>query len=106
MAARPGSGSGEKPILVHNADPCKEALKRFPDVDHLRGVDPDEVLDIIPDHWVVEDLTKPPTKGGGIKFRNPNAPGQSIIYEAGWLGHSDPTHRGPYLKMRDRGLIR
>jgi hypothetical protein len=85
-------------VLVHNTGPCD-----FPDVDSLRGADPEDVLNMIPDNWIVES----PSKGLGIKFRNPEKPGQQIIYEKGWAGAKDPTHGGPYLRVSDgKGPVR
>ncbi len=81
------------PLGLHGVD---VDLKAFPDVSGLRGADPDSVLDVIPDHWIVETPKKVPD---GIRFRNPNAPGQSIIYEPGWVGATDPVHAGPYLRV-------
>jgi RHS repeat-associated protein len=92
--------AGNTPVLVHNTRPCKAALKEFPDLSHLEGADPEDVLNAIPDHWNVSPMKKAPP-GGGIRFTNPNAPGQSIIYETGWPGHPDPVHRGPYLRVND-----
>lgn len=40
----------------------------FPDVQALRGADPESVLDAIPDNWLVES----PSSGSGIKFVNPD----------------------------------
>ncbi|GAA0466180.1 hypothetical protein Aca07nite_77340 [Actinoplanes capillaceus] len=83
------------------ADMSKAELKRFPDLTHLEGADPEEVLNVIPDHWTVDSPSKTPTKGGGIRFRNPKADSQCIVLEMGWLGHPDPGHRGPYLRVSD-----
>lgn len=67
----------------------------FPDVQALLGADPESVLDAIPDNWLVES----PSSGSGIKFVNPDRPGQMIIYEEGWPGATDPLHAGPYLRV-------
>jgi len=72
-------------------------LKRFPDVSSLRGAEPDTVLDAIPDHWIITTPNKVPD---GIRFANPNAPGQQIIYEPGWPGATG-VHGGPYLRISD-----
>ncbi|MEU2494656.1 polymorphic toxin-type HINT domain-containing protein [Streptomyces sp. NPDC007883] len=96
--------AGETPVLVHNSNgkPCGVPnLKAFPDVSGLRGANVDDVLDSIPDHWTVSTPKKLPPGGEGIKFANPKAPGQSIVYESGWPGHADPLHRGPYLRISD-----
>jgi hypothetical protein len=67
----------------------------FPDVNALRGADPEAVLDAIPDNWLVSS----PAKGSGIRFSNPENPSQVIIFEEGWPGATDPLHSGPYLRV-------
>ena len=93
--------AGETPVLVHNTQGCGPDLKEFPDVSNLRGADPDDLLDVIPDHWTVSTPAKVPPGGDSIRFTNPNAPGQSIIYESGWPGAATPIHSGPYLRISD-----
>lgn len=88
-------------MLVHNCPAKVPNLKEFPDISHLRGASPEDVLDAIPDHWTVSTPKKLPPGSDGIRFSNPKAPGQSIIYEEGWPGHPDPVHQGPYLRVSD-----
>jgi RHS repeat-associated protein len=100
--------AGTTPVLVHNcpgglggSSPSKADLKKFPDVSHLRGAEPDDVLNVIPDHWKVDTPSSVSPGGEGVRFSNPNAPSQSIIYESGWPGSTDPLHGGPYLRVAD-----
>jgi hypothetical protein len=81
--------AGTAAVLVHNT------CGGFPDVGALRGADPDEVLDSIPDDWVVSS----PARGEGVRFSNPNNSSQVIIYEQGWQSATDPLHAGPYLRV-------
>ncbi len=53
--------AGNHPTLVHNYPTCgadKSVLKKFPDVSGMRGVDPESVLDVVPDHWEVMTPSK------------------------------------------------
>jgi hypothetical protein len=93
--------AGNTPVLVHNCAAQMPNLKKFPDVSHLPGASPEDVLDAISDHWTVSTPKKLPAGRDGIRFSNPKAPGQSIIYEEGWPGHPDLVHRGPYLRVSD-----
>jgi RHS repeat-associated protein len=90
--------AGSAPVLVHNTSPNPNPIplpKGFPDVNSMYGADPESVLDIIPGKWTVSD----PRNGTGIRFSNPDNVSQTIIYEEGWPGSTDPVHSGPYLRV-------
>lgn len=82
---------GLSEALVHNdCDPFDAARA-------LRGADPENVLDVIPDNWIVSDAPK--ALGGGIKFSNPANRSQIMIYERGTGLAPDGLHGGPYLRL-------
>jgi len=89
---------GPDAILVHNdCDPFDTARA-------LRGADPEDVLDAIPDNWIVSN--PPKAIGGGMKFSNPANRSQVMIYERGTGLASDGVHGGPYLRLSSgRGAI-
>lgn len=101
--------AGSTPVLVHNCPPAgggqgaagPNPLTKFPDLSQMRGADPEKLLDVIPNHWTVGTPAKVAPGGEGIRFSNPNGPGQSIIYESGWPGAKEPIHGGPYLRVSD-----
>ena len=72
----------------------------FPDVQSMRGRPAEDILDIIPDDWVVGTPKKEPN---GIKFENPHVRGEVIMYEPGWPDAWDPVHAGPYLRVSEGG---
>ncbi|GAB3816991.1 hypothetical protein GCM10028820_17180 [Tessaracoccus terricola] len=45
-------------------------------------------------------VTTPNKNPSGIRFSNPKAPGQQIIYEPAWPGGSG-VHGGPYVRVSD-----
>ena len=72
----------------------------FPDVQSMRGRPAEDILDIIPDDWIVGTPKKEPN---GIKFENPHVRGEVIMYEPGWPDAWDPVHAGPYLRVSEGG---
>lgn len=44
-------------------------------------------------------------KGEGIRYLNPDKPGEAIIIEKGWPGASDPLHSGPYVRISIYGTV-
>ena len=72
----------------------------FADVQSMRGRPAEDILDIIPDDWVVGTPKKEPN---GIKFENPHVRGELIMYEPGWPDAWDPIHAGPYLRVSEGG---
>jgi hypothetical protein len=78
-------------IVVHNdCDPFDAARA-------LEGSDPEDVLNVIPDNWIVSDAPK--AVGGGMKFSNPANRSQIMIFERGSGLASDGVHGGPYLRL-------
>ena len=72
----------------------------FPDVQSMRGRPAEDILDIIPDDWVVGAPKKEPN---GIKFENPHVRGEVIMYEPDWPDAWDPVHAGQYLRVSEGG---
>ena len=72
----------------------------FPDVQSMRGRPAEDILDIIPDDWVVGT---PKKELNGIKIENPHVRGEVIMYEPGWPDAWDPVHAGPYLRVSEGG---
>lgn len=67
----------------------------------LRGASPDEVRQMVPDNWIESPLRK----GEGVRFLNPDRPGEAIMIEKGVPGARDPLHSGPYVKMSIDGRV-
>ena len=43
----------------------------------------------------------------GVRFLNPDRPGEAIMIELGWPNAKDPLHAGPYVRIsRDGKIIR
>lgn len=84
--------AGATSVLVHNAgcDPFDAARA-------LKGADPEDVLDAIPDNWLVSTPRK--ALGGGIRFSNPANKSEVIIFERGTGVAADGIHGGPYLRL-------
>jgi hypothetical protein len=80
---------------------AKFAMRSLDDLDSLRGATPEEIRGLVPRGWI----EKPLKKGDGVRFLNPERPGESISVEGGWPGHVDPLHSGPYVKISRDGMI-
>ena len=71
--------------------------------DTLRGAQISEVASLIPKGWTKMPLKK----GGGIRYINPQNPGESILIEQGWKNAQDLVHSGPYVRIaKDGNIIR
>ena len=69
----------------------------------LRGAKISEVNKLIPKGWEKMPLKK----GKGVRYVNPEKPGESILIEHGWKNAKDLVHSGPYVRIaRDGKIIR
>lgn len=95
------------PAVERNADfwhfplAAKTITRSLEDIPSLRGASEKEIRNLIPKNWI----EKPLKKGNGMKFINPEKPGEAIFIERGWPGAPDPLHAGPYLKISRDGQI-
>ncbi|WP_232023016.1 hypothetical protein [Actinomyces viscosus] len=96
-----GATNSTKPTPNKNGDKARPEGP-FPDVQSVRGRPADDVLDIIPDDWIVDTPRKEPD---GIRFRNPHRNGEQIIYEPGKPWAKDPLHSGPYIRVSEGGKV-
>ncbi len=78
-----------------------ESSANFREPNSLRGLKPEEVRNLIPENWV----ERPAKKGDGVRFLNPDRPGESIMIENGWPNATDPVHAGPYAKISIDGKV-
>lgn len=82
---------------------AKGITRSLDDIDSLRGAKPEEIEALIPKNWI----KKPLRKGNGVRFLNPDRPGEAIMIELGWPNAKDPLHAGPYVRIsRDGKIIR
>ena len=65
------------------------------------GAEPADVANSIPNTW----QASPTNKGDGIRYLNPNKPGETVIIEKGWPNISDPLHQGPYARISKNGTV-
>jgi hypothetical protein len=71
------------------------------DLSSLRGASIDGIRSLVPEGWV----EKPLKKYEGVKFLNPDRPGEAIMIEKGRPDATDPLHSGPYLKISKDGIV-
>jgi RHS repeat-associated protein len=79
----------------------KTISRSLDDISSLRGASEAEVRSLIPEGWI----EKPLKKGEGVRFINPDKPGEAVFIERGWPGATDPLHAGPYLRVSRDGKI-
>jgi len=79
---------------VPGSKPCP-----FDDPDSLRGLAPEEVEELIPDHWIQERARS----DRGWRYSDPDHPGHQVRIMEGNPRDPDPVKRGPYLRVSMRG---
>jgi hypothetical protein len=73
----------------------------FDDPSSLRGKDPTEVVDAIPNDW-----EESPTRNGlGTRFADLRRPGDQIRIMRGNPTDPDPVKRGPYVRISKSGKV-
>lgn len=67
------------------------------------GSTPEEVIDKLPPEIAAGG--EPSRKGGGVRYPDPNRPGDQVIIEPGDPNATDPLHQGPYVKISKGGTV-
>jgi RHS repeat-associated protein len=80
------------PIGGTNAPTIDDLLR---DPSSFAGKTQAEIEALVLDSWQQSPLAK----GAGVRYINPDKPGQAIFFEQGWPNATDPLHSGPYLKV-------
>ncbi|HEX9865256.1 MAG TPA: RHS repeat-associated core domain-containing protein, partial [Acidimicrobiia bacterium] len=75
--------------------------RNLDDLSTLRGATPDEIRQLVPEGWIELPLKK----GEGVRFLNPDRPGEALMVEMGWPNATDPLHAGPYLRVSRDGVV-
>lgn len=73
----------------------------FDDPGSMRGMDPEEVQDAIPDEW----LETPTRNGLGKRFADPRRPGNQIRIMRGNPADPDPVKRGSCVRISKAGIV-
>ena len=91
-----------KPNVPDQKSPFSDSMKfRCSIIIALRGRDPTEVADAIPDDW-----TESPSRTGlGRRFADPRRPGDQIRIMRGNPADPDPVKRGPYVRVSKTGKV-
>jgi uncharacterized protein YukE len=88
------------PIIVHD----KPTEPGIPDPGEIPpGSTPQDVIDKLPPDIAAGG--EPSRKGGGVRYPDPNRPGDQLIIEPGDPNASDPLHQGPYVKISKGGTV-
>jgi len=80
---------------------AKGVTRSLADLNSLRVARPKEIRSLIPKNWI----EKPLKKGEGVRFINPDRPGEAIMIERGWPNATDPLHAGPHVTISKDGKI-
>lgn len=67
------------------------------------GSTPEDVIDKLPPY--IAEGGEPSRKGGGVRYPDPDRPGDQVIIEPGDPSASDPLHQGPYVKISKGGQV-
>jgi uncharacterized protein YukE len=67
------------------------------------GSTPEDVIEKLPPEIVAGG--GPSRKGGGVRYPDPNRPGDQLIIEPGDPSADDPLHQGPYVKISKGGTV-
>ncbi|MHB8143976.1 MAG: hypothetical protein ACYDGX_10085 [Thermoleophilia bacterium] len=93
---------GSKPIDEFGEAACPETVTvTLDNIESLRGASMEEVKSLIPNDW--EEM--PLRRGAGVRYLNPNRPGESIMLEEESPTAEDPLHQGPYVKISKDGIV-
>jgi len=88
--------------LGHRGERCVSVVARsFDDLASLKGATPEEIEKLVPKDWISQPLRK----GEGVRYLNPERPGEAILIEKGWANATDSLHRGPYVKISRNGSV-
>lgn len=106
-ASSPTERSQQDDYLEDDEDeqPPGEGEKRPPLPDPGRiepGSTVEDVLNLVPPH--IREARKPARRGGGMRYPDPDRPGDQLIIEPGEPTSSN-VHGGPYVKISIRGTV-
>ncbi len=87
--------NGRKGRALADSAPVRD----WADPGSLKGATPRQVREAVPDGWIEQ----PMRRGGGVRFLNPDRPGEAIFIEPGWKDATDKVHGGPYVKISRHG---
>ena len=71
------------------------------DLGSLRGASPEEVKRLIPETFV----ENPTRRGGGVRYANPQRPGEQVRVMPGNPNDRNPVKRGPCVRISREGRV-
>jgi RHS repeat-associated protein len=100
---RAGLGAVERLLareMVGGADTVVTSVSRsLTNPVSLRGASTQEIERLIPQSWTAS----PTRRGGGVRYSNPDKPGEQIRVMPGNLRDPNPVKQGPYTRISSEG---